>query len=495
MSNQSGIRSQLRSAWRLRPVKIGLAATCAIAIGSLTPAYLPQASPVWSLLQALHLAGQVGRVGGTVLSICGVFALVDAWLRLRRHGLGQVHPLAIVALWVLPFLVSPPIFSHDAYSYGAQGWMIHNGQNPYDGGPGLVPGPFSDYTPWVWRYTPAPYGPLGLQISHVLAVVSGGHPWLAAGLMRLPALAGVVAIVVLLPKLSDRLGFDTATVTWFACLNPILVIDYVGGAHNDAWMMGLVVIGLWLATYRRWWPAAAVVIGLAASIKQPAILAAYVLPGLIRPLAGWRPIKPVLVWAGRALAGVAVAAATFILVSLASGLGFGWWDALGVPGSVGSISPSYLVGSLIQTLASPGNSNYLVATYRVGMIIGGALIVYFACRYALRQPIKALAWSWVALALSASALHSWYLLWGGLLWPFSASRRGLWVGVGTVVLLVTYAGINLGDRNGYFAIIAAVVCLVAWLVQLWIYHIWRARHPRRPGDQLDATIKEAVAHE
>ena len=475
----------LRAAWAEFPVRVGLVGTIIIAIGSLTPAYLPQASPMWPVLRAMGLAGQFGRVFGTVLTISGVFLLVDAWFRLRHTKYDGLPPLVVVAIWSLPFLISPPIFSHDMYSYGAQGWMIHQGQNPYDGGPTLVPGPFSDYAPWVWRYTTAPYGPLALQISHLVAVTSGGHPWLAAYLMRIPALIGVACVVHFLPVIARRLGADLHQVSWFACLNPLLVIDYVGGGHNDAWMMGLVVLGLWMATKPRWWPLAAVVIGVAASIKQPAIFAAIFLPVLIRPVASWRDTRALGAVIGKAVAGLAIGVVAFIGVSFACGLGFGWIEALSTPGSVPSIAPSYLVGALLQW--ATGASAWLIWTENVVTGAGLVFIIYATVRYGWRWPMRALSWSWITLALTASALHSWYLLWGGLLLPMARDKRTVpWPAVLVVILMLCYAGINLGDRNGVFAIIAAIVCLAAWLIHLAVYHqFWmliRGKDTYRPSD-------------
>jgi len=467
-------RSEVKAAWAEFPVKVGLLGVVIIVIGSLTPAYLPQASPVWPFLRTIGLAGEVGRISGTVLTVSGVFLVIDAWFRLRHTRYRSISPLAIMALWSLPFLISPPIFSHDMYSYGAQGWMVHNGQNPYDGGPGLVPGPFSDYTPWVWRYMPAPYGPLALQISHLMVDMSGGHPWVAALLMRIPALIGVACVVILLPKIAVRIGADVDKVSWFACLNPLLLIDYVGGGHNDGWMMGVLVVGLWVATHPRWWPLASMIVAVAASIKQPAFLAAVFLPLVCRPLGTWRDAKATFGAIGKAVASVAIAAAVFAGVTWACGLGYGWIDALAVPGAVPSISPSYIIGSLLQTIIDPTGISWITATMRVCMALGMVFIAYATIRYGLRSPLKALSWSWIAAALAASALHSWYLLWGGLLLPLSPSRRRMpWPAVVVVVFLLGHAAMNMGDRNGTFAIIAGAVCLLAWMAHIVVYHrVW-----------------------
>ena len=78
----------------------------------------------------------------------------------------------------------------------AQGWLLHNGLNPYETPVSVLPGAFADQVAWVWRYTPAPYGPLSLQISHLMVVLGGLNPYYSTLLMRIPALIGVVLIVV-----------------------------------------------------------------------------------------------------------------------------------------------------------------------------------------------------------------------------------------------------------------------------------------------------------
>ena len=465
---------QLRQAWTLEPVRSGLLGTLLIVVGSLTPAFLPQAYPLWPALRAIGLGTLAGRTICTILGVAGIFLLVQAWLQLRDHVFGEVKPLAIVALWSLPFVLAPPIFSHDVYSYAAQGWMLHNGQNPYEGGPGQVPGPFTDYAPWVWRYTPTPYGPLALQISRLVVDLSGGRPWLAALLMRVPALVGVVVIVVLLPRIAGIIGANRDKMSWFACLNPLLIVNYAGGGHNDAWMMGLVVVALWMAVrWARLWPAAAVIVGVAASIKQPAMLAAVFLPWLMAGFS-WRDIRVAAKAVAKAAASLVIGVATFAGISWACRLGYGWVDALSVPGNASSISPSYWIGRLLQVVFDPGGSFWMVEATTLGLGGAAIIIAVLAWRLGPAQPLRALSWAWITVALAISALHSWYLLWGGLLLPASTGRKQVpWVAVVMVCLLLGYTGVNLGFRSGLVPTIAASVCTAAWMAYAgWSYRLW-----------------------
>lgn len=485
----SGHWSDVVEAWRQPSVRRGCLGVVLIALGAHSPAYLPRSSPWWRMLQALNAEGTPAKLVGTVVTLVGALLLVDAWLKLRPRltstsaGGGvysDIKHWAVLLIWGAPFLLAPPIFSHDAYSYAAQGWLVHNGVNPYDVGPGVLPGPFADQVAWVWRYTKAPYGPLSLQIQHLLVDICGFHPYISAVAMRLPALGGVSLIGLLLPRIATRMGTDPALAAWFGVLNPLLIINFIGGAHNDSLMLGLVVLGLWLAFGPPaglraparldpwWWLVAAAVIGVGAAIKQPAIMAAYAVPLIARPWRDWSP-REVGITLVRVLASFAVAGGVFAAITWATGLGFGWINAVNVPGLVVTVSPSTMLGIVVQFILDaigldPSGHSAVRFARTVGLVLGVIIIAVLALTVARRRPVSFLSWGYLAAAFFAPALHSWYVQWGGTLLPLTGMRPGtVRVAVWTTLILLSYDAINMSWRNDAVALGIAAIVGFWWL--------------------------------
>ncbi len=469
--------SDVVTAWRVPAVKRGLLATTLLFVGSLTPAYLPQNSPWWEPIRALGWDTWPAKVIGTALVVAAVVLLVDAWFRLRPGLYQDFKHWAVLLIWSLPLLFAPPIFSHDAYSYAAQGWLLHNGLNPYDTPVSVLPGAFADQVSWVWRYTPAPYGPLALQISHLMVVVGGLNPYYSTLLMRIPALIGVALIVYFLPRLAARLGADVQLTAWFSTINPLLVIDLVGGMHNDSLMIGLIIVALYL-THRRpqWFWLGAVIVGVAAAIKQPALLAAY--PVALIGLPWQWNTSHVLNKLARAAVSSAIAVATFVAISLATGLNFGWLNALDVPGRVVTLAPLSLIGEGLRLLCVAAGRPELGTQIAGGLLVAGvvasALIVaYLAVTVARHRPVTFLSWSYLWIALLGPAMHSWYLLWGGLLLPLTRpTERMQRVAVGVTSVLLGYGAGNLAWRNdtGIALGLAGLALIITLLVRYFDEH-------------------------
>lgn len=468
----AAIGRDLAQAWRYPAVRRGLLGTTCIFVGSLTPAYLPQNSPWWGPIRDFGLDNWPARVVGTGLVVIGIALLVSAWFRLRPSLYLHVKHWAICLIWSAPLIFAPPIFSHDAYGYAALGWLLRNGLNPYEHPISVLPGAFADQFAWAWRYSTSMYPPLSLQIDHALVALAQNDPYLSAMAMRLPALAGVALIVMLLPRLARRLGSDPQVTAWFATINPLLIIDFVGGAHNDALMMGLVVLGLWLASDSRF-VLAAMTVGVAASIKQPAILAVYAVALIGHPwlTLGWRDSLRAI---GRLAAATGLAAATFIGITALTGLGYGWIDAADVPGSIVTIAPFSLLaaglGALFGVLGLPEAGAAVAQVVRwSGLGLVGVVMIWLGLGIGRRRPVTFLSWSYLAFAFGGLSLHSWYLTWGGLLLPLTRpNHKVINAAVTVTTVLLAYAAGSLAWFNDAVGLAFAGVALL--LTLLWRHH-------------------------
>ncbi|MDR1851991.1 MAG: polyprenol phosphomannose-dependent alpha 1,6 mannosyltransferase MptB [Propionibacteriaceae bacterium] len=460
------IASGLGTAWKTPGVKRGFVASWLLFAGSLTPAYLPQATPWWDTLRFVDEWWL--SLTGTALIVAAMVLYISAWLALRSAVRVTVAHWAVLFWWCLPLLAAPPIFSHDAYAYAAEGWLLRNGLNPYDNPISVLPGGFADQAAWAWRYTTAMYPPLSLRIFEVMVLISGNIPYLATLLIRIPALIGVGLICYLLPKVAERSGASGQLAAWFGVLNPILIVDFVGGMHNDALMLGLVLLAIWWAQGGHFWQAAALV-GVAACVKQPAFLAFYPVALIGHP---WKRLN----WAdstralGRLFLSLATSVVVFVGITFLTGLGFGWWDAAAVPGTIITMAPFTLVGAGLQWVAdlffpAATGSFLLTFTRLLGLAFAFGALVFLGLGQGRTRPLYLLSWGWLAFAIGNTSLYTWYLTWGGLLLPLAKpSGRIMRWAVGFTAFLLAYGAVNVSVRNEVWVIGFAGLAVMFWLI-------------------------------
>jgi alpha-1,6-mannosyltransferase len=468
---------------RLRSIRrLGLAGSLLLAVGALGAGAVPLPNP----LAGLRLVGLPARNPTISLAVAyaGLALVVLAWSRIA-FGWGAPHRpsradlLRAAATWVAPLLFTAPLFSRDVYSYLAQGAILAHGLDPYRLGPAValdIDNPLVRSIPDLWRDTPAPYGPLFLIIGRWIADLTGTHVLLGVVAYRIVALAGLALLVWALPRLARRLGADPDRALWWGAANPLVLFHVVGGAHNDGLMVGLMLAGLEIGlggVAARRHPALIAGAGLivaASAIKAPAILAVAYL-GLTEARA--RGGRPGDVARATGLM-TAVAAAIYLVLALATGLGTGWLTTLEVPGSVVSflsITTDLAIGvAVLGAVAGlgPHVATDLALLHGAGVLVAAALVARSLLGTLRgRNPVASLASGMAVLALLAVQTQPWYLLWA--LAPAAATDRPRLhrlLGGGCVVLAVLVPPTG-GDflLRGYQltnAIAAASVLLLAW---------------------------------
>lgn len=402
-----------------RPLWLGTAGSVLVAWGSCHPEFShgPDGWPN-------ALVDAIGRTAiwplDWIVIVLGVAAIAWSWWRLRRRPGGDGRLLApALVLWSLPLLLVTPVLSADAVLYADLGWTLGQHENPYLVGLAATGGPYAAQVDPLWAGRGVAYPPLALLVDRAVVALAGAHPYLGIVAMRLPAVLSIAALWWLVPSLAVRFGVDRTHALWLGVVNPLVVLHFVGGAHNDAPMVALALAGLWVATARPHWVLSLVagpaVIGVAMALKQQAGLAVVAAAGI--PVAAELARLPLArrLWLlGRRTAVAAAAAiAVFVGVTVASGLGFGWVDWLSVMGDTGTPAPFSIIGklgSLAIRAAGADPSGFLEVVALASGVTLLAALAWVLVRFADR-PLHAVAWGSLAVSVLGQSMHPWYIPW------------------------------------------------------------------------------------
>ncbi|MFJ5263268.1 polyprenol phosphomannose-dependent alpha 1,6 mannosyltransferase MptB [Streptomyces sp. NPDC088387] len=440
---------------------LGLAGTAFLAAGGETAGALP----VRELLSPSSAGAALGLVG----VYFGVVLLIAAWALIGRLLRGPRPPepralLLVLAVWAVPLLLAPPLFSRDVYSYLAQGAMVDARMDVYAHGPSMMGGPLADEVSPVWQHTAAPYGPVFLAVASALSGLTSGQ--LPAGLMgmRLIALLGVALMAAALPRLARHSGADPSAALWLGALNPLVLLHLVAGAHNDAMMLGLMGLGLVAALGRR--PVLGVVlVTLAALVKAPAALALAAIV-VLQIRAGRSPARAVLTTA-------AASAATTVVMTAVAGTGYGWIGALNTPVSPHNWALTSLLGrvteALLERLGSDLAPLAVPAWHALGIALTCAALLVIWVRLRLR-PVYALGLSLAAVAAFGPAIRPWYALWGLFLIAAAAPSASVRHRVAAVTAVLALSVLPSGGPADVGQLVLAVSGGVLAVVVLWQAH-------------------------
>ena len=496
-----------------RPALLGFLAIVSICIGaSLTGSpFKTELAGTWFFGEPsaanpsqtfLLLPGVVAVYGGMILFIRVWFGLVEA---LRHRPGAPIKTLAgMLALWIVPLLVVAPLFSKDVYSYAAQGEMMSHHINPYNYGPGTIgSGQYVTGVGNLWLNTPAPYGPFFLMLAGWAASASGHHALVTVELLRLMSVAGVALIAYCIPKLARAYGKDPGKAFTVALLNPLTLLALIGGAHNDAIMVGLLLAGVTAAKNRH--PVVGIILcTLAAAIKVPAAIGSvYVAWDWAGPGVGWRPRLTALVKGG------AISLVVMAVLSFVSGLGWGWIANLGTPDAVRSwMAPATAVGLVISGALhvvhiGVGLGGVLTITRLLGLISATVIAAYCLRHKEELGTLTALGVTALALVLLGPVVQPWYLTWGIILMaPVVTGRlRQLVLGLSIVAPFIGLTGgasllKQLLATNPAAMVVAVFVLWAVVMLPLgrWTSS-WRIDRARLGSDLPTTTPQGAVAFE
>jgi hypothetical protein len=401
----------------------------------------------------------------------GVVGLVAGWSLLgrcvRRYGLRGARFITTFILCCAPWFAGVPVFSRDVYSYVAQGLVAANHLNPYVASPvALGHGAVVQSVAWVWQRTPSPYGPLlillGTCVGHI-----GAHSLITQVLMyRALAVIGLFVAALLVTPLSVRRGVDPGVARWLLVLSPLSLVAVVSSAHNDIFMIDLLLAAFVLADkgHRIW---SFVVAGLAATIKLPALVAsAFLVVADARRESRAERLREV----GEALIATVVA---LTIPTLIAGHGWYWLSlhALKIPASIHTWqTPAVIIGSAIGAW-TPLSSSAGIALAQILFELGTGIVGITLLRRAGRTDnVLLVGWCLLAVTLGNATLWPWYALWFIAPLAVSAIQRTPWLAIvaGGAMFLVGPGGTPLLGPSSFYVTAPLLALISATL-------IWRRR--------------------
>ncbi|MFT4041802.1 MAG: polyprenol phosphomannose-dependent alpha 1,6 mannosyltransferase MptB [Gordonia sp. (in: high G+C Gram-positive bacteria)] len=529
---------------RLARIRIfGATGTILMLVGSLGTGQIPVLQNPVAGMRVLSLPSRMWSTALT-LSIGGTLMLVVAWLLIGRFAVGRFSVEVLhrrsperrmtrrqvdstLLLWIAPLIIAPPLLSKDIYSYLAQSAIAHRGMDPYTVSPvhGLgVDDVLTRSVPNLWRDTPAPYGPFFIWIGKGITALTGDNITAAIFLHRILALAGIALIVWALPRLARRCGVSPVAALWLGAMNPLLILHLVGGIHNEALMLGLMLVGLELSLRAIYgterlrrpgtlWPSrsgwllltGAAVLATSSMVKVTSMLAmgfigialarrwgATVPPLRTTPPAQWWSQSRRSIAALAASAGVLGVTLTTVMVGICAGtgLGFGWTKTL----STGEVVRSWMsmptllsvVTGRVGVWLGLGDQTQAVldVTRPLGQLIAAAIIIRWmlAALSGRLDPLGALGISMATVVLFFPFVQAWYLLWAVI--PLAAWARGPWLRLSTIAVSAIIAIVVMPTSSNTSGVVLAQgllagVIMVAILTALFFEDMSIPRRSRR----------------
>lgn len=459
-----------------QPAKLGFLGAMLITMGGLGAGSTRQHDP---LLESIHLSwlrfGH-GLVLSSIVLWAGVGLMLMAWLGLGRRVLaGDATEYAMKAttgFWLVPLLVSVPVFSRDTYSYLAQGALLRDGLDPYAVGPVANPNSLLDNVSPIWTITTAPYGPAFILVAKFVTVIVGNDVVAGTMLLRLCMLPGLALLIWATARLAHHLGTDGSIALWICVLNPLVLIHLMGGVHNEMLMVGLMAAGIALTFRGRHLPGVAL-ITVASAVKATAAIS---LPFLVwvwmRHLRDRRGYPPMRAFLTAMALSVLVFAVVFGILSATAGVGLGWLTALA--GSVKIINWLTIPTGAANLIHAWGSNFFTFDFYpllRVTRLIGIGVIavslpvLWWRYRRDDRAALTGIAWSMLIVVLFVPAALPWYYSWplaAGA--PLAQSRRAVAAiaGFSTWVMVIFKPDGSHGMYSWLHFWLATACAVIAW---------------------------------
>ena len=331
---------------------------------------------------------------------------------------------AVILLHVL-FMLGPPVVQTDIFGYLMYGRLgVLHDLVPYTHVANDVP-----YDPMRlnvgWKHFPSPYGPLFTLFTYVLAPLP---VVVAIGVLKVGTAAASLGAVALTWSCARRLERPALPAALFVGLNPLLLIWGVGAAHNDLFMLVLVLAGVRLALADREALAGVAAVAAGAVKTTSALVLPFMLIGVRRER--------------RLLVGALIATAVLGVASLVT---------FGVDGVRGMVATVLAQGRLVSGHSVPNDLFRAFGAERLPPGLRPIFPVIFAVVLALllrrtwrgSDWVTNAGWATLALLLTLTFLMPWYVVWLLPLAALADTDRLRWATLAVTAFLVAGRGIVL----------------------------------------------------
>jgi len=461
---------------------------------AITPGYLAAATqfnPFFQLNIRLGLPAPLLYGVGLLFVLAFLFLVYVRMLHLARRRAGQPGQigmvLAGVLLFSLPLIFCPYLFSRDIYSYIMYGRIAAlYGANPAIAAP--IAYAHDAYFQYLvsWKDIPSVYGPLWTLLSHGLTLVverAGGGLWLYLLAYKLVMLAAHFANTLLIWRIlsgarPERQLAGTLLYAW----NPVVLIEFVGSAHNDVLMISLILLAV-LCTQLGYWRSAVAALVAAALVKW---IAAVLLPlwaiYWLRREPTWRGR---LVVAGQ-VAAIGIAGATLlslpygeVLRSISAPIRL--QSAMQAENSIGALAlrgaqeALVLVG--VEFARAPAwrpAAETLVGWLSKILVVLAWLVALYTVwrRPAFERLLQACCWLLLAILLISPIFRVWYVA-----WPLALAALLDWRPTGRIAAAFAAAAPLMYLQAESPAWVDALAFLP--VIGLVLYEFWQARRRYR----------------
>ncbi|MBL8061593.1 MAG: hypothetical protein JNK32_01120 [Anaerolineales bacterium] len=322
--------------------------------------------------------------------------------RLRGAVLGIGAASGLAMLWLYPVTA----LDVAVYVVNARIWTLYGG-NPLTTPPEAFPADPYIHLAGEYINKTSPYGPVWEGIARLpvqMGLTDIGWGIVGMKVIGLLCVLGMAALIGWYAQQQDKkYAVSEVTAMGFFILNPLVMLEAVGNAHNDMMMAAFLTLGLILWQRGKWaWGTLALT--LASLVKLPALI--------VMPLFGLSVLMEASNWKERLLRALGIGA-IFLVVFLGLYRLMGPFPEVftGILQSFGrrSFSPAYASYVIVREFA-PAFAPYILSQSRNVFLVVYAFITFLLLRKKLTL-LEAGFLAYFALIYLSNAFRIWYPLW------------------------------------------------------------------------------------